>query len=564
MKRIAVALLLFVGAAMCRGQSSPYSNVIFPAVTVTGTGTTAPIRLNSMCCSGTTTTGSGFSTGDITLSGTSLTTVTFGVLVSKDNGVTYFPTLIWSTLTPGTAATTVTAAAGGQYEFSLANVTHVEFVVSGTFTATSVQFLLSASPNAQVGTGGSAGGGGSGSTVTIRNVFATAGTLNYQHNLRTANPLSTCYSVSGATPIWPPVEVDMNNVAISSPGAATIDCSFGFAPAPSPNFNFAVTGAPTLYVPTLAATQTIPLTLTQTALQAYTASTTYSLSGLPSGLTGSFATNPITGGSGTSTLTMSFPYNQASGVNSFNVSGVSTGITQLRGASVALATTNTGLIGGYAMTEGSGTTLVDVVAANNATFTSGAATYGVVSGMGSLSIPTFAGTGAAATTNTSAYNFTGSTPFSVAGWVKPTNVTAAHALVSTVSTSAAGVPGWEVGINASGQVQLYIYQTTTTNGLAVASPNASVSAGAAHFIVLTYSGATKTPADVSIYIDGVAKTLTASWNTFTGSSAGAQPVTFGARADNSNALIGSLGYVRIFSRVLSSSEVTTLFSAGPQ
>jgi hypothetical protein len=44
----------------------------------------------------------------------------------------------------------VTATANGQYQFSLAGITHLKFVTSGTFTATNVSMVLTTSPNASL------------------------------------------------------------------------------------------------------------------------------------------------------------------------------------------------------------------------------------------------------------------------------------------------------------------------------------------------------------------------------------------------------------------------------
>lgn len=430
------------------------------------------------------------------------------------------------------------------------------------WVSTAALFCLSVAGLAQIPVNPGGGGGGGGASATVENVFpASGGTINFQHNLNTPNPLNSCYSQSGATS-FTVAKFDANNVAVSTSAAADIVCAFAFAPAPTPNFQFTVTGSPTLYVPTLAATQTVPLTVTQTPSSGYTASTTYSLSGLPSGLTGAFSPNPITGGTGTSTLTMSFPYSQTNGSNGFTVSGIGGGNTHTQTPAINIATTNTGLLGGWPMNEGSGTSFFDVVAANNATFTSGI-TYGVVTGVGSLPVPIFAGTGHATAPSTTAYNFTGATPFSVSFWVKPTNVSAAHSLVSTISNSAGSNPGWGIDMNTGGAIQFFLFQTPTTNGIGLFNTTSSITAGTVHHVMVTCDGS-KTAAGVLIYVDGVSKTNTVSWNTLTGSAAGAQPLTFGGRADNSETMVGTIAYTRIFNRALTPTEVTTLFAAGPQ
>ncbi len=153
MKRY-LSLFTLLTAFIAHAQPSPYSNAIFNPVSMTATGqTSAPIKMAQYSA-----TGGGFSLGTITVTATALTTVTFGVLASSQNGAagTFFPVNIWNSLTPGNQATTATATVPGQYHFSLAGVTDIEYVTSGTFTATGLTFSLTATPapsvSANVGT----------------------------------------------------------------------------------------------------------------------------------------------------------------------------------------------------------------------------------------------------------------------------------------------------------------------------------------------------------------------------------------------------------------------------
>jgi hypothetical protein len=164
--RIFLALLLFLGlgASRCQAQASPYSNSVFPSQIFTSTGQTGTvIQLNGLIVPSTI--GSSFASGTITLTGTSLSTVTFSLMGSADNGINYFTLPISAVATPGTTTTTVTATANGLYQVNLAGLTHVRFVTSGTFTATSVSLILTATPNGQVAR--SNGGGGPGAVASV-------------------------------------------------------------------------------------------------------------------------------------------------------------------------------------------------------------------------------------------------------------------------------------------------------------------------------------------------------------------------------------------------------------
>jgi hypothetical protein len=154
MKNFWKALWTTVLCVSSIAAQSPWNTTTFtPGFTATATNqTSAPLPLGTAPLNR----NGSYSVGTITLTGTALTTVTFGVLGSSDNGATYYPLNLSAALTPGTVATTMTATANGIYNVNLAGVTNIEFVTSGTFTATSVKLLLTAAPNGTIGrsTGG--------------------------------------------------------------------------------------------------------------------------------------------------------------------------------------------------------------------------------------------------------------------------------------------------------------------------------------------------------------------------------------------------------------------------
>ena len=160
MKLKVLALLLLLGVAGVSPRSfgqlaSPYSNSVWPAQTFTASSQTgATIQLNGLVVSSTV--GSSFASGTVTVTGTSLTTVTFAVMGSSDNGATFYALPIYTVASPSTTpTTTITATANGIYQVSLAGLTHIKFVTSGTFTATAVSIVLTASPNAGISKGAS-------------------------------------------------------------------------------------------------------------------------------------------------------------------------------------------------------------------------------------------------------------------------------------------------------------------------------------------------------------------------------------------------------------------------
>lgn len=175
--KVICALALFFGVAVAYPQNSPYNNSIFPAQSFTATAQTgAPIVLSGQSS----TIGSSFASGSLTVTGLSLSTVTFAVQGSSDNGVTYVPLAVSAIGSPGTTGTTTTATGSSIYQFSLAGLTHIKIVTSGTFTATNVSFVLTASPNATISRAGSGGGGSGGMTlISDQLLLSPAASVNF-------------------------------------------------------------------------------------------------------------------------------------------------------------------------------------------------------------------------------------------------------------------------------------------------------------------------------------------------------------------------------------------------
>lgn len=155
LRKLAVSVAFLLALTLSAQLQSPFSNSVWPAQTFTASNQTgSTIQMNNLTVSSTV--GSSFSSGTITVTGTSLTTVTFAVYGSSDNGVTFYPLPIYTVASPSTTpTTTVTATANGQYQVSLAGITHIKFVTSGTFTATNVSLVFTASPNAGIANKGS-------------------------------------------------------------------------------------------------------------------------------------------------------------------------------------------------------------------------------------------------------------------------------------------------------------------------------------------------------------------------------------------------------------------------
>lgn len=147
MKRI-LQWLILAGAIGATAQN--FTNAVLTPITMTGVATSPALPLSSS-----------YATGTIQLVGTSLTTATFAIYgcnLTSCTSANYFALPMQSCGdTTGTFATTQTATANSCYRVNLAGMTSVEYVTSGTFTATNITLTLTGSPNAQIGRSSSGG-----------------------------------------------------------------------------------------------------------------------------------------------------------------------------------------------------------------------------------------------------------------------------------------------------------------------------------------------------------------------------------------------------------------------
>lgn len=179
-----------LAASALSGAQSPYSVNLFQAKVITATSTTTTaIALGSGAA---VPKGGSYASGNITLTGSSLTTATFGVTVSADNGVTYFAVPICTVAATPVCAATQTATANAIFTVNLAGITHIKYVTSGTFTATSISLLLTASPNALAGRSGS--GSGAPTTCTAGNNY---GCLNVANTWSATQTFGTAVATAG-------------------------------------------------------------------------------------------------------------------------------------------------------------------------------------------------------------------------------------------------------------------------------------------------------------------------------------------------------------------------------
>ena len=217
---------------------------------------------------------------------------------------------------------------------------------------------------------------------------------------------------------------------------------------------------------------------------------------------------------------------------------------------------------GYPMNEGSGLTLHDTVGGNDATFSgAGAVTWtSNVIKSGDTS-PVFTGSGLATTTNTTIANFSGFTPFSIGVWINLTNSTGSDGIVGNIGTSPA-FTGWSFELDGLDRSELFVVNNHTGGNAAEANNPSAVSSGVVRYLVWTYDGSGST-SGMKTYIQALLGTTNSFLNPLTSSAANGTPIVIGARPDGSNPMMGGMGYLALYNCVLTSTQVTTNFAAGP-
>lgn len=406
------------------------------------------------------------------------------------------------------------------------------------------------------------GGGGGGASITLENVYAAPGAFTFNHALNSVFYQIHCITRTGgstyAPASWTDFPVDANNASVSVPSAGDYICSFTAAGAIPMDFTVASVPTTLTYWPTMSGTQQPTFTINQSALGGYTGTATYTTSGLASGMTGAYSPTTITG-TGSSTLTLSFPSNQAAATTSFTVQGSDGTHTHTTGPSITVGNINSGLVECWAMNDGSGSAFADSCGTSNTeTLVTGTLTWASNAGLPGTTA-TFSSTAYAVGANQTATNFDGTTPFSVSVWAKIPNTTSTHTFISSLDP-ATSFRGWELSANTgTGAVEILLVNTVGTNAVQLQGP--TLTAGTLYNLILTYDG-TKTAAGTKLYINGTVQSTSTLANNMTGTMANTKAVALGARVDGSNSINGLLGYVRIWNRVLSSTDVSNYFAAG--
>jgi len=158
-------------------------------------------------------------------------------------------------------------------------------------------------------------------------------------------------------------------------------------------------------------------------------------------------------------------------------------------------------------------------------------------------------------------------PFSVSTWVKPLNNAGYAVAIGKEPYVQLGFGDdptreWQLISWTDGNIYFACYGNTGVNRITRYGPNSKLTPGKWHNVVATYTGS-NTSAGLKIFIDGVRMDTSADdHGNYTGMPNSSNPVTIGlANLQELNAN-GSMDDVRIYNRVLSTSEIQQLFKKG--
>jgi hypothetical protein len=107
-----------------------------------------------------------------------------------------------------------------------------------------------------------------------------------------------------------------------------------------------------------------------------------------------------------------------------------------------------------------------------------------------------------------------------------------------------------------------ISNVTTSNYIHVTTTNNSFAANTLNLSCVTYDGS-KTAAGVLAYSNGVQDSMATILNGLTGSMSSTVPLYIGGEFDGAGGFPGAIGRVRVYSSKLSASQISAMYTAGP-
>lgn len=466
--------------------------------------------------------------------------------------------------------TTSTATPTGSYTLTIAgtsgSLAHSATAILVVTAAPS--FSLSASPSSQTVVQGASTSFTP--TVTPANGFSSAVAFTVSGlptgATGTFNPTSVTGSGSSTLTVVTSTSTAAGSYTLTITGTSgslvqtstvtlVVNSAPSFSLAVSPTSQTVVQGAGTSF------------TSTVTALNGFSASASFAVSGLPTGATGTFSPTSVTG-SGSSALSIVTSSTAATGSYTLTVTGTSGTITQSTTVTLVIASasgggssgaTLPGLVGYWTFSEGAGGTAADSSGNGNTMSLFDGITWGAGKVGGSI---TANGVNQYATTPS--INLTSTSQVSVSAWVNRTYTSAAGDALFEFSdnfnstqnafgffpegAADCGVPAMEISLKGNNGYDIKCFAQPTS--------------GAWHLLTVVYDENNTAANSVTLYVDGALQTaLSQPYSSANSTTFGNYPIYLFSRGGNTGFSAGQISDMQIYNRALSAADVQTLYNS---
>ena len=150
--------------------------------------------------------------------------------------------------------------------------------------------------------------------------------------------------------------------------------------------------------------------------------------------------------------------------------------------------------------------------------------------------------------------------FSISFWAKWSVTGVSSVFVGKQDNSSVG---YAVSSTATGQIEVVLVNTLTTNSIDVVTTATGFNNGVWHHICVTYGGSSSA-AGVLVYVDGTAQTKTVTYDNLSASMVSTASLYLGARSTSGSNLYltGAVDEVAFYNVTLSAAQVTAIYDSG--
>lgn len=158
------------------------------------------------------------------------------------------------------------------------------------------------------------------------------------------------------------------------------------------------------------------------------------------------------------------------------------------------------------------------------------------------------------------FNFERTSPFSISSWLNVTSLTSGSYILDREDSATLRGLVWFVQSDGKLRVQ-FGNNNDGSNCIYVDSTASQVSTGSWYHLVLTYSGSSAA-SGFTMYVNGSSVATTTLFNNLSATTQNTQNLVIGNRVGGGNDFSGTLDEFGVWSRAVTSGEVTSLYNGG--